>query len=125
VEPHAGPGIATGTAFAHVRAVESAEEALRGVGIVVNATPVGMGIGSDALPIDLGALPPGVVVLDLVYRQPATSLVREAAARGMRAGDGLVMLLEQGALSFERWFGFAPDRALMRRALDPMVHGSA
>jgi len=27
------------------------------------------------------------------------------------------MLVEQGALSFERWFGIAPDRGAMWRAL--------
>jgi shikimate 5-dehydrogenase len=27
------------------------------------------------------------------------------------------MLLEQGALAFERWFGFPPDRDAMRAAL--------
>jgi len=27
------------------------------------------------------------------------------------------MLLEQGALAFERWFGIAPDREAMRRAM--------
>jgi shikimate dehydrogenase len=35
----------------------------------------------------------------------------------MRAADGLPMLLEQGALSFQRWFGVEPDREAMRRAL--------
>jgi shikimate dehydrogenase len=112
--------------FSHVRAVDTAYDALQDAHIVVNATPVGMGIGSDARPpIDVTALSPPVVVLDLVYRQPATAFVRAAVARGMRAGDGLVMLLEQGALSFERWFGFAPDRELMRRALEPVARGSA
>jgi shikimate 5-dehydrogenase len=27
------------------------------------------------------------------------------------------MLLEQGALSFQRWFGIEPDREVMRQAL--------
>jgi shikimate 5-dehydrogenase len=31
--------------------------------------------------------------------------------------DGLPMLIEQGALAFERWFGFAPDREVMRRSV--------
>jgi len=43
--------------------------------------------------------------------------VRAARARGHRAADGLTMLIEQGALAFERWFGVPPDRDVMRRAV--------
>ena len=46
-----------------------------------------------------------------------TALVKDARARGHRAMDGLTMLVEQGALSFERWFGVAPDRAAMWEAV--------
>jgi shikimate 5-dehydrogenase len=27
------------------------------------------------------------------------------------------MLIEQGALAFERWFGIPPDRSIMRQAV--------
>ena len=75
-----------------------------------------MGVG-DATPVDVAAIPNEAVVLDLVYRRGGTPFVRAARTRGLRAADGLVMLLEQGALAFERWFGIVPDRELMRRAL--------
>lgn len=104
------------TRFPHVAVAPSPEAGLRRAHIVVNATPVGMG-GSDATPVEIAAVPDGAVVLDLVYRRSATPFVRGALARGLRAADGLVMLLEQGALAFERWFGIVPDRELMRRAL--------
>lgn len=84
--------------------------------LVVNATPLGAS-EDDALPIDIALLPAGSAVLDLVYRRGETRFVREARAAGHRAADGLTMLLEQGALSFERWFGFAPDREAMRRSV--------
>lgn len=84
--------------------------------LVVNATPLGAG-ADDPLPIEVVSLPAGASVLDLVYRRGETRLVREARAAGHRAADGLTMLLEQGALSFERWFGIAPDRAAMRRSV--------
>jgi shikimate dehydrogenase len=84
--------------------------------LVVNATPLGFG-SDDPLPIEIAALPHGALVLDLVYSRGETRLVREARSAGHRAADGLTMLLEQGALAFERWFGFPPDRDAMRRSL--------
>lgn len=84
--------------------------------LIVNATPLGLA-DDDALPLSIDALPAGAPVLDLVYRRGETRFVREARAAGHRAADGLTMLLEQGGLAFERWFGFAPDRSAMRRAV--------
>jgi shikimate dehydrogenase len=56
-------------------------------------------------------------VLDLVYRPGETRWVREARERGHLAVDGVCMLLEQGALAFEWWFGIAAPRDVMRQAL--------
>lgn len=86
-----------------------------GVGLVVNATPVGM--RGDEVPLPPEAIPPGAAVLDLVYRVGETPWVHACRARGHRAADGVEMLLAQGALAFERWTGVAPDRAVMRAAL--------
>jgi len=55
--------------------------------------------------------------MDLVYRRGGTAWARAARERGIRAADGLPMLLEQGALSFHRWFGIEPDREAMRQSL--------
>jgi shikimate dehydrogenase len=55
--------------------------------------------------------------MDLVYRRGATPWVKAARKRGIRAADGLPMLIEQGALSFQRWFGREPDREAMRQSL--------
>jgi shikimate dehydrogenase len=98
-----------------VQVVASLEEALDGATLVVNATPVGL--GDDAHPAPISALPSGAAVFDLVYRSNETAWVRAAREAGHRAADGEGMLVEQGALSFERWFGVAPDRSAMWRAL--------
>lgn len=87
-----------------------------GVGLVVNATPVGM--RDDAHPVPPGALPAGAAVLDLVYRRGETSWVRACRAAGHLAADGLTMLLAQGALAFERFTGVVPDVAVMRASLE-------
>jgi shikimate dehydrogenase len=59
--------------------------------------------------------------LDLGYGRNKTSFVRAAEERGIRAADGMDMLVQQGAVSFERWWGVpAPTevmRAAMRRSL--------
>ncbi|MFN2398695.1 MAG: shikimate dehydrogenase [Gemmatimonadaceae bacterium] len=94
---------------------ETVTEALRRASIVVNATPVGL--YSDEHPAPLDEIDPGATVVDLVYRPGQTAWVREALARGMRASDGLPMLLEQGALAFERWFGIPAPRDAMRLAV--------
>ncbi len=98
-----------------VEVVESVEQALTGAALVVNATPVGL--KDDALPVPVDALPSDAAVFDLVYRANETAWVRAARDAGHRAADGEGMLVEQGALSFERWFGVVPDRGAMWRAL--------
>lgn len=98
----------------------TARDAVRGASLVVNATPVGLHDESIA-PIDPAALPGDCAVLDLVYGPGETAWVRAARARGHRAADGLGMLIAQGALAFERWFGTAPDRAAMWDAVRPVA----
>ena len=56
-------------------------------------------------------------VVDLVYRAGETPWVRGARARGHHAQDGLAMLVEQGALAFERWTGRPAPLTAMRRGL--------
>ncbi|MEX2177873.1 MAG: shikimate dehydrogenase [Gemmatimonadaceae bacterium] len=94
---------------------DSAADAVRGAALLVNATPVGL--RDDSVPIAPDGLPDGIAVLDIVYRAGETALVRQARARGLRALDGAVMLVEQGALAFERWFGIPADRSVMWAAL--------
>ena len=97
-------------------ATPTLEAALAGATLVVNATAVGMG-ADQGQPLPVAQLPPGAAVLDLVYATGETAWVRAARAAGHPARDGLVMLVEQGAAAFERWFGRAPDRAAMWASL--------
>jgi shikimate dehydrogenase len=95
--------------------VETTAAATAGAALVVHATTVGL--ADDAIPIDPACLPATADVMDLVYRRGETAWVRQARARGLRAVDGLPMLIEQGALAFERWFGETPDRSAMWAAI--------
>jgi shikimate dehydrogenase len=99
--------------FAH--AEKSLPDALANATIVVNATPVGLNNG--AFPVPITQLPAGCAVFDLVYTRGETPWVTAARDAGHRAADGEGMLLEQGAIAFERWFGMAPDRNAMWKAI--------
>jgi shikimate dehydrogenase len=101
--------------FAAARAVSDKDGSVRGASLVINATP--SGLDDESMPVDVERLEPSAVVLDLVVGRNETPWVRAARARGHRAADGLAMLIEQGALAFERWFGMVPDRDVMRQAI--------
>lgn len=79
------------------------------VDILVNATPLGM-TGCPEAEVDLAPLPAHAIVYDLIYDPPETALLKRARARGLRTLNGLPMLIEQAAPSFQRLFGAPPPR---------------
>ena len=97
------------------RAVSSPAAALHGATLVINATSVGL--DGRSIPVAVSDLPRGAAVLDLVYAAGETPWVRAARAAGHPARDGIVMLVEQGAAAFERWFGRPADRDAMWASL--------
>lgn len=98
--------------FPHVQVATSREQAMAHAELIVNATPLGLGAG-DQFPVAIQDLPSKASVFDLVYQRGESAWVRAARGAGHPAADGLGMLIAQGALSFERWFGRAPDREAM------------
>jgi shikimate dehydrogenase len=80
------------------------DDALDGATLLVNTTSLGMK-GQPPLEIDVARLPANAVVDDIVYVPLETRLLAAARARGQRCIDGLDMLLHQGRLGFEAWFG--------------------
>ncbi len=96
------------------------EDALAGCGMLVNCTSVGMAGGPqpEAVPlgVDLGLLPRGAVVVDLVYRPETTPLLAAARAAGHRTIGGIGMLVHQGAAAFEAWTGLSAPVEKMRAA---------
>lgn len=92
-------------------------EALAAADLVVNATSLGIE-GRDELPVAVGLVPANCSALDLTYRPTGfTPWVEELRKANRNADDGIAMLLEQGALAFERWFGVEAPRAVMARAI--------
>jgi shikimate dehydrogenase len=76
---------------------------------LINATPLGM-TGMPCLNCELGGMNPKGWVLDMITDPPETDLLKAAKARGLAAIDGLAMLVEQAATSFELFFGAEPPR---------------
>jgi shikimate dehydrogenase len=98
-----------------VRAVTSPERA----DIVINCTSVGLSDPAatfKALPVRADELGAGSLVIDMVYRAGGTHLLEAARTRGAGVVDGLEILVNQGAASFERWTGLEAPREAMRAA---------
>ncbi len=85
--------------------------------LVVNTTRLGLS-SEDELPLDLERLSRVGSVMDLVYGTSATAFVTASNRLGIPAVDGGEMLLHQGAVAFERWWGEAAPIEAMRRALE-------
>lgn len=71
-------------------------------GLLINATSVGMG-EEEEVPVDLDYFDSSLKVYDVVYKMRDTRLVCAALERGMKACNGLRMLVEQGARSLQVW----------------------
>jgi shikimate dehydrogenase len=86
---------------------------------LVNATSVGM--LSPGPVVDVGLIAADAVVFDVVYIPAETELVRQARARGLRAANGDVMLVEQAASAWVRWTGLPDPTEVMRAAVAPLL----
>ena len=94
--------------------------------IIINATSVGMhtATGEDnieqesPLPSEiLARFTPDTFIFDMVYNPVQTRLLIQARALGLRATNGLPMLLHQGALAFTLWTGQPAPLDIMRSTL--------
>ncbi len=92
---------------------------LRRLDILINATSMGMQ-PSDPPLFDYRMLQDHLLVCDMIYRPPETSLLASARSRGCRILNGFGMLLYQGVQAFELWTGRKAPVPVMRQAL---AHG--
>jgi len=90
--------------------------------LVVNATPLGMGVvvstagEPEPLPFDVARLGTGQVVIDLVYHPAVTPLLAAARDQGLRTVNGLGMLIHQAAHAFRLWTSEDPPLEAMSAA---------
>lgn len=84
--------------------------------LIINATPLGMK-PEDPSPLPDGLLTPTHLVYDTVYSGGKTALLRQALNAKARSANGFSMLLHQGALQYQLWFGEPAPLETMRKAL--------
>ena len=83
--------------------------------VVVNATASSLAGG--AVPVPASVLRTGTLAYDLMYGPAADGFLGWAARQGADPRDGLGMLVEQAAESFEVWRGIRPPTAPVLRDL--------
>lgn len=85
--------------------------------LILNATTVGLD-EPDRTPIDPTRITSDHVVIDAIYGEHDTRLVREARAAGAHCISGGHLLLLQAVGCFERWIHTTAPQETMAKALD-------
>ena len=80
------------------------QNALSNSALLVNCTPVGM--SDDKMPFDESVtIDKNLLVVDTIYKNPETQLLKWAKNQGATTENGLGMLLYQAAESYQMWTG--------------------
>jgi len=73
------------------------------VDVIVNCTPLGMHPNTESSPLDEELLPKFDAAVDLIYNPRKTLFLAQASRRGLKAADGLYMLVGQAVKAQEIW----------------------
>mgnify|MGYP001066389043 CR=1 FL=1 len=108
--------------FGRKKLKEAREEKLFALPSAAVTMDVELGLKpGDPPPVKPDWLKPGTDVYDLIYHRE-TELMAAAKKIGARkVSGGLGMLVRQGALSFEIWFGQKPPLDVMREAAEKEI----
>lgn len=85
--------------------LDDAENSLYKYDILVQTTNVGMHPNIHETPIQLDQCREGTLAIDIIYNPFETQFMKEAKKRKATIANGLDMLVNQAALSFELWTG--------------------
>jgi shikimate dehydrogenase len=77
--------------------------------VIINATSASL--SSDLPPLPDAVFGPDTLAYDMMYSAQPTIFMQHAAQRGAHVRDGLGMLVEQAAESFQIWRGVRPETA--------------
>lgn len=80
-------------------------EKLRNQDLIINCTPCGMYPNVNDYPIDKNILNKFHTAIDLIYNPSETVFLKHAAELGIKAVNGLYMLVAQAVASHEIWRG--------------------
>lgn len=101
---HAAAFAALGLAAPLAFTDPSLDEAFAAATLVIQATPA----RGTAGPLDPARVPAGARAIDMGYGETVTPWVAALRARGVRASDGLGMLIHQARRSIALWTGRTP-----------------
>lgn len=86
--------------------------------IFINATSVGLYPNVDESPnVEYSSVKSNMVVADVIFNDPNTIFLQEAASRGAKTINGLGMLSSQAAMNFTLWTGKDAPIDLMEQVL--------
>lgn len=86
--------------------------------VIINTTPVGMSPNLRECPVELERFSRLKGVFDAIYNPLETELIRRAKVMGVKAQNGLAMLVEQARLARDIFVGDLSDSTLTERVLD-------
>lgn len=95
-------------------------EDLSGADVIIQSTSLGMKPG-EGLGISPDAFREGQALLDMTYVHDTTPTMELAQTAGVKAVNGIGMLLHQGVESLRLWTGLEPPVETMRVALQKAV----
>jgi shikimate dehydrogenase len=78
--------------------------------VIINTTPVGMFPNVGVSPIDISGFKNLSGVVDVIYNPLGTELVQRAKEGGIKAVNGLYMLVSQAVFAYEKFFGIRSDK---------------
>jgi shikimate dehydrogenase len=93
------------------KALNQINDNMQNCDLLINSTSLGMS-GNPALDINLKNLSKNAIVSDIVYKPLITPFLQQAKNLDLRIVTGIGMLIFQGLVGFELWFGkrkFSPD----------------
>ena len=73
--------------------------------VIVNTSPVGMYPKTEATPIDLSPYDRLEAVVDIIYNPSVTRLLSDAAEKGAKTVNGLLMLVSQAVYAHDHFTG--------------------
>jgi shikimate dehydrogenase len=95
---------------------EEARRAILYADLVVQATPLGQR-ADDPLPCPPDWVGQDALAVDLLYHPAESPWLSALRARGVRAANGIGLLVEQALFAQEFWFGEEPPRSALEEAV--------
>lgn len=89
--------------------------------LLINTTPAGMYPDTESMPFDIDRFDHPEGLLDVIYNPLNTRLIQEARSRGIRAENGLYMLVGQAVLSSELFTGRKADAGLIEEIYQELL----